>query len=106
MADDIEKFIEEEGKKTRDHFNERTEETKRYFDVVAERLEGEIKQVAEGVATNTRQLERLADVPDKLEKIDGHLDVIETTLVAVNLPVLKQKITALEKRVEILEAKG
>ena len=33
------------------------------------------------------------------------LESIETTLVAVNLPVLKQKVTALEERVTQLEAK-
>ncbi len=94
MTNNIEKLITTEGEKTR-----------RHFDVVAERLEGEIKQVAEGVLTNTRQLEQLAGVPDKLDKIEERLDVIETTLEAVNLPVLKQKLTALEERVSQLEAK-
>ena len=95
MADNnIEKLVKEEGEKTRDH-----------FDVVAEDLKEDIKQVAEGVLTNTQRLEKLADVPDKLDKIDGRLDVIETTLEAVNLPVLKEKVLTLEKRVSTLEAK-
>ena len=94
MTNNIEKLVTAEGEKTRKH-----------FDVVAERLEGEIKQVAEGVLTNTQQLERLASVPGQLDKIEGRLEVIETTLEAVNLPVLKQKVIALEERVNQLEAK-
>ncbi len=47
MADDIKAFIKQEGEKTRRHFNEKSDEIRNYFDVVAERLEGEIKQVAE-----------------------------------------------------------
>ena len=95
MADgDIKQFIEEENKKTRDH-----------FDVVAENLTGQIQRVAEGVTTNSQQLQRLSGVPDKLDKIEIRLDAIETTLEAVNLPALKQKVVSLEKRIINLEEK-
>ena len=94
MADDLKQLIEE-----------KTEETKRHFDVAAERLEHKIDTVAEGVEVNTEQLKLLESVPDKLDKIETRLDVIETTLESVNLPVLKQKFIALEKRVAVLESK-
>jgi predicted metal-dependent hydrolase len=94
MEEDIKQFIKEEGKKTRDH-----------FDVVAEDLKGQIQQVAEGVVTNTERLDRLGDVPEKLDKIDGRLTAIETTFEAVNLPILKQQVADLLKRVTFLEAK-
>ena len=60
MTDDIKKFVEE-----------KTEGTKRHFDVV----------------------------------IDMRLAALETTLEAVNLPMVKQKVIGLEKRVEILGSK-
>ena len=94
MADDLKQFIEEKA-----------EETKRHFDVVAEGLGSKIDQIAEGVTENTRRLERLEGMPDKLEKMDDRLAAIETTLESVNLPMFKQKFIALEKRVAQLETK-
>lgn len=98
MADDIKKIIEEAARKT-------GEEVKIHFDVVAEELKGQIQQVAEGVETNSQQLERLEGIPAKLDQMDARLAAMETTLESVNLPIMKQKIETLEKRVSVLELK-
>lgn len=92
MAEDIKQIIEESAG-----------ETRRHFDVVAEDLSAKIHTVAEGVDTNSQHLERLKGVPGQLEKIDTRLGAIETILESVNLPVLKQKVASLEKRIEELE---
>lgn len=94
MADDIKAFIEEEGKRTRDH-----------FDAVAEDITGKIQQVAEGVTTNAQQLQRLSGMPAKLDSIEARLASVETTLAAVNFPALQKKVSDLEQRVMDLEAK-
>jgi len=69
MADDIKTIIEETAKKT-------GEEVKRHFDVVAESLHSDIKAVAEGVETNTQQLERIEARLDKLEPIKDDVQVL------------------------------
>ena len=78
---------------------------KREFGVILESIDSNVKHIVEVVDTHTRQLKLLEGVPDKLEKIEARLDVIETTLESVNLPVLKQKFISLEKRVAVLESK-
>ena len=59
--------------------------------------------------THTRQITDLQKqtgrIETKVENIDARLAVIETTLESVNLPMLKQKFIALEKRVAVLESK-
>ena len=93
MADDLKKRIKNTPKGTRE------------FGVILESIDSNVKYIVEVVDTHTRQLKLLEGVPDKLEKIEARLDVIETTLESVNLPVLKQKVFALEKRVAVLESK-
>ncbi|MEK7542357.1 MAG: hypothetical protein AAB524_01510 [Patescibacteria group bacterium] len=76
MADDLKQLI-----------SKKADETKRHFDVVAERIEHKIDILVEGFEVHTEQLKRLEGVPDKLDKIDARLDVIETTFESVKLPV-------------------
>ena len=66
--EDIEKILEKHK-----------EETKRHFDVVAERIEDKIGVVSEQVGTNT---EKITDVQKKLEEHDQRFDKIETKLVS------------------------
>ena len=73
MADDIKTIIEETAKKT-------GEEVKCHFDVVAESLHSDIKAVAEGVETNTQQLERIEARLDKLEPIKDDVEAIKVTV--------------------------
>lgn len=83
MADNIKKL-----------FEEKTEETKRHFDVVAERIEHKIDILVEGFEVHTEQLNRLQEVPAKLDKIDDRLLAIETARESVNLP----EVTILENK--------
>ena len=73
--------------------------------VVLESIDSNVQHIVEAVDTHTIQLELLAGVPDKLDKMDDRLAAMETILESVNLPVLKQKIAALEKRMAAVEAK-
>lgn len=66
-----------------------TPEKSREFGVILESIDSNVKHIVEVVDTHTEQLKRLEGVPDKLDKIEVRLDVIETTLESVNLPVLK-----------------
>lgn len=93
MAGDLKKRIKDVPKKSRE------------FGVILENIDSNVKHIVEVVDTHTEQLKRLEGVPDKLEKIESRLDVIETTLESVNLPMWKQKFIALEKRVSTLESK-
>lgn len=54
---------------------EEADDIKRHLDVVAERLEGQIRQVAEGVVVNG---ERLGKVELRLEKVEQHFDRFES----------------------------
>jgi phage host-nuclease inhibitor protein Gam len=105
MEEDIKKVIEEAAVKTRKHFDDKTDEVKNHFDVVAEDLKGEIQQVAEGVTTNTQQLTRLDTRVENLESVKDDVIAIKTTLEAVNLPALKERIHTLEKRLTLVEAR-
>lgn len=102
MAEDIKKIVEDYK-----------EETKRHFDVVAERLEDKIGVVSEQVVANT---EKITSVQEKLEQYDKEFTGIKDTLEVIKLDIefikneLKQKVgrdefAALERRVSILEAK-
>lgn len=82
-----------------------TPKKKREFGVILEDIDSNVKHIVEAVDSHTKQLEQLAGVPDKLNKIDDRLAAVETILESVNLPALKQKVMTLEKRVEALEAK-
>lgn len=78
----------------------------RHFDVVAEDLKSEIKQVAEGVVLNT---EKLQEHDQRFNKIDETLEIIKVNIAFIKNE-LKQKVArdefaVLEKRVSMLEAK-
>ena len=88
-------------------------ETKRHFDIVAEKLEDKIAIVSEQLAANTEKLE---EHNRGFDQIDETLNKIEDTLEIIKLDIefikneLKQKVSrdefaALEKRVSLLEAK-
>ena len=53
------------------------DDIKRHFDVVAERLEGQIRQVAEGVVLNG---ERIGGVENRLDRLEARTDRLETEL--------------------------
>jgi len=95
-----------EEKKIKRILEEYKKETKRHFDVVAEKIEDKIALLAQQVAANT----------EKLKEHDKRFDKIEDTLEVIKLDIefikneLKQKVSrdefaALEKRVSLLEAK-
>lgn len=63
MAEDIKQIL-----------NEYKDDTKRHFDVVAERLEDKITIVSEQVAANTEKLEEHSQ---RFNKIDENLEVIK-----------------------------
>lgn len=91
-----------------------TKETKRHFDVTAEDIKGEIKILAEQVATNTEKLEehdqRFDKIDESLEKVESDISVIKMDIGTIKND-LKQKVSreefvVLEKRVSMLEAKS
>ena len=111
-----------------------SQETKRHFDVVAERLEDKISIVAEQVAINTDKIsmvaeqvavntdkisivaEQVAVNTEKITMLQKDMNEVKDTLQTIKLDIefikheLKQKIdrdefAALEKRVSLLEAK-
>ena len=55
----------------------RFDELHRHFDVVAENLQGQIQQVAEGVVLGSERLDR---VEARLDGVDGRLDRFETAV--------------------------
>ena len=77
MADDLKKRMKDAPKKNRE------------FGVLLESIDSNVKHIVGEVDTHTEQLKRLEGVPDKLDRIEGRLDVIETTLESVNLPMFK-----------------
>jgi len=123
-----------EEKKIKRILEEYKKETKRHFDVVAEKIEDKIALVAEQVAATTEKLkehdlkfesiskklkehdQRFVTIEGKLKEHDKRFDKIEDTLEIIKLDIefikneLKQKVSrdefaALEKRVSLLEAK-
>ena len=90
MADDIKKLLEKHREEIKNHFN-----------VVAEDLKGEIRQVAEGVTTNTEHLERLQPMQRSLEEVKADVDAIKTTLGGTESEKpLKQRVADLELKVK------
>jgi len=94
MADDLRQVIEE-----------KTEETKRHFDVVADDLKGHMQQIVEGVTANAQRLDRMEKHLEVLEPMQHDLEAVKVTLQAINLVDLKEQVTDLQKRVAQLEAK-
>ena len=82
----------------------------REFGVILESIDSNVKHIVEAVDTHTKQITDLQKqtgrIETRVENMDTRLAVIETTLESVNLPVLRQKFIALEKRVSVLESKG
>ncbi len=98
MADDIKKIIEETAEKTAKKIND-------HFDVVAEDLKGEIKQVAEGVEANAQRLDRIETRVEKLEPLKDDVAAIKVAVgVVPGEKPLKQRVGILEERVDDLEA--
>jgi len=88
------------------HFDEKTEETKRHFDVVAEKLEDKIGGVAEQVAANT---EDITVIKNDIHKIKDNVELIKLDIEFIKNE-LKQKVgrdefAVLERRVSLLEAR-
>ncbi len=88
------------------HFDEKTKETKRHFDVSAEGLSSQIKTVAEQVASNTEKLE---EHDQRFDKIDETLEVIKLDIEFIKSGLKKkvdyEEFAALEKRLSVLESK-
>ena len=90
MADDIKQFIED-----------KTEETKRHFDVVAEDVKSEFQAVAEGVDDNTEWIRKLGtDVAVLINDVGEMKDTLEVLKLQKDL---QQDIEALKERVAVLE---
>ena len=95
MADDIKEILKDYK-----------EETKRHFDVVAERLEDKIGIVSEQVAANT---EDIAAMRNDVHKTRDDIEIIKLDIEFIKNE-LKQKVShdefaALERRVSMLETK-
>ncbi|MEK7542492.1 MAG: hypothetical protein AAB524_02220, partial [Patescibacteria group bacterium] len=77
--------------------------------VVVEDLKGQIQLVGEGVVVANDRLDRLAELPDKVDAIRDDVEVIKITLGTIKND-LKQKVdrdefVTLEKRVSMLEVR-
>lgn len=95
MADDIRKILDEYK-----------DETKRHFDVVAERVENKIGIVSEQVAANSEDIAVLKtdvhQIKDDVEIIKLDIEIIKNDL---KQKVSREEFVILEKRVSMLEAK-
>lgn len=88
---------------------DRADEIMRHFDVVAERLEGQIRQVAEGVVLNGERLDRMGL---SLEKLEQHVERLETdvrsefseakSMIKLSFAELDRRLSTLEHAVEDL----
>lgn len=70
------------------YFDEKSEETKRHFDVVAEKLTHEIQFVAEGVSSNGAKIDRMQS---KLEEHDKRFDILEVKMVKIERGIVAIK---------------
>jgi len=95
MIDDIRKILDEYK-----------DETKRHFDVVAERVENKIGIVSEQVAANSEDIAVLKtdvhQIKDDVEIIKLDIEIIKNDL---KQKVSREEFVILEKRVSMLEAK-
>jgi DNA-binding ferritin-like protein len=80
-----------EEKKIKGILEEYKKETKRHFDVVAEKIEDKIALVAEQVAANT----------EKIKEHDKRFDKIEDTLEVINLILNSLKMNLNKKWAEM-----
>jgi chromosome segregation ATPase len=86
-------------------------ETRRYFDTVGEGLRHQIQLVAEGVETNTAQIQRLdsrlEQLDSRVERLDVKVAQLDAKVEALDAKVegLDEKVEQLDERVEQLDAK-
>jgi len=93
MDDDLKKWIESTAA-----------ETRRHFDVVAERLESKIETIAEGVMTSNERIERLdATVHDEFSDTRSMIKFSHHELDR-RLRTLEDTVADLQSRVERLES--
>jgi len=87
---------------------EDTTKKQREFGVILESIDSNVKNVLEGNEANAKRLDRIetqtSRMEDALIRMDYRLAAVETILESVNLPALKQKVAALEKRLDVVEA--
>ena len=88
MADDIKQIIEvasdRTAEKVRKEFKEVSEEIKRHMDVVAEGLHSDIQTVAEGVEVANQRLDRLEELPEKVDAIKDDVEAIKVTVESIS----------------------
>ena len=95
------------------HVDDKAIETQRHFDVIAESLQHGIKQVAEGILVNTRQINVLQSDMDMVKETIGEVKV-EITIIKEDVELIKnelsqkaskQEFVLLETRVKNFEQK-
>ena len=79
-------------------------ETRQHFDVTAEGMGGEIRQVAEGVLGNTERLDR---VDGQLNRVDERLDRVETRLDRVDsrLDSIDSRLDSVDSRFDSVDSR-
>lgn len=93
MDDDLKKWIESTA-----------EETRRHFDVVAERLESKIDTIAEGVMTANERIDRLdGEMHDEFDDVRSMIKFSHHELDR-RLRTLEDTVSDLQTRVERLES--
>lgn len=108
-----ERELEQFANDIKRHVDEKSAETQRHFEVVAEDIKSEVQAVAEQVVQNS---EDITAIREKLEEHDQKFESIETTLAVMKLDLefikneLKQKVNrdefaVLEKRLSMLETR-
>ena len=85
--------------------DEKFEETKRYFGVIAEGLRNEIQQVAEGVANVNEKLDRHTEENER-----GHREILSAIKFSYaeldqRIRAVESEVTSLKSRMERLEAR-
>lgn len=85
--------------------DEKFEETKRHFGVVAEGLRSEMRQIAEGVANVDEKLERFRrEVQEEFKDVKAMIKFSHTELDR-RITTLESEVTSVKARVELLEAR-
>lgn len=106
-----EQELEKFAKEIKLHIDEKSAETQRHFDVVAENLMSEIQTVAEQVVQNSEDITEIKQdmqgVKEDVQGVKDTLEIMKTDLEFIKNE-LKQKVNrdefvALEKRLNILE---
>ncbi|MDD5433271.1 MAG: hypothetical protein PHE77_01260 [Candidatus Pacebacteria bacterium] len=102
LLGEVIEHVDKRFEETKEYVEEKSIETRRHFDVVAESLQQEIHQVAEGVITNTRQInviqKDITGIKDKVEEIDVRLVGVED-----KVDGLETRFDGLEKDMKIVK---